>query len=118
PFLPSKYKIGKYILKLRIPVLLIVVILIVPAFLAQSETNFLYGTGDNPEESRAGQDEKSIEDAFGKYTPMVLLVRNGDLAREDALVTELDKLDDVKRSVYYVGKVGTGITQEYLYEYV
>src|SRR5699024_4144850 len=38
PFLPSKYKIGKYILKLRIPVLLIVVIQIVPAFLAQSET--------------------------------------------------------------------------------
>src|SRR5699024_4091127 len=71
--LSNKYKIEKYILKLRIPVLLIVVILIVPAFLAQSETNFLYGTGDNPEESRAGQDEKSIEDAFGKYTPMVLL---------------------------------------------
>src|SRR5699024_10778206 len=47
-FLPSKYKIGKYILKLRISVLLRVVILIVPALLARSETNCLYGTGDNP----------------------------------------------------------------------
>src|SRR5699024_1358111 len=83
------------------------------AFLAQSETNFLYGTGDNPEESRAGQDEKSIEDAFGKYTPMVLLVPNGDLAREDALVTELDNLDEVKSSVSYVGTIGTGVRAEY-----
>src|SRR5699024_10688260 len=86
------------------------------AFLAQSETNILYGTGDNPEESRAGQDEKSIEDAFGKYTPMVLLVPNGDLAREDALVTELDNLDDVKSSVSYVGTIGTGIPPEHLDE--
>lgn len=116
PFLPSKYKIGKFIVKLRIPVLLLVMILIVPAFLAQSETDFLYGTGDNPEDSRAGQDEKSIEDTFDKYTPMVLLVPNGDLAREDALVTELDNLDDVKSSVSYVGTIGTGIPPEYLDE--
>src|SRR5690625_1793481 len=37
--LPNKYNIGKYLIKLRIPALLIVAILIVPAFLAQSETN-------------------------------------------------------------------------------
>src|SRR5699024_12817886 len=74
PFLTSKYKIGKYILKLRIPVLLIVVILIVPAFLAQSEINFLYGTGDNTKVSHAGQDEKRIEDAIVKYTPIDIVV--------------------------------------------
>src|SRR5699024_10480525 len=105
PFLPSKYKIGKFIVKLLIPVLLVVMILIVPAFLAQSETDFPYGTGDNPEDSRAGQDEKSIEDTFDKSTPMVLLVPNGDLARDDALVTELDNLGDVKSSVSYVGTI-------------
>src|SRR5690625_4839835 len=56
PFVPREYNIGKHITKLRIPMLLIVALLIVPAFLAQSETNFIYGAGDHAEESRAGQD--------------------------------------------------------------
>src|SRR5699024_10452178 len=43
---PTKYSIGKYIVKTTIPVLLILLLLIVPAFLAQKETNFLYGMGD------------------------------------------------------------------------
>src|SRR5690625_4672985 len=48
--LPSKYNIGKHLIKLRIPMLLIVLILIIPAFLAQSKTNFIYGMGELPEE--------------------------------------------------------------------
>ncbi|WP_269409777.1 efflux RND transporter permease subunit [Lentibacillus daqui] len=116
PFLPSKYNIGKYIMKLRIPVLLIVAILIVPAFLAQSHTNFLYGTGEHPHDTRAGQDAKKIEDVFGKFTPMVLLVPKGDLAREEEMVQDLDELDDVKSTVSYVNTVGAGIPPEYLDE--
>src|SRR5690625_3680203 len=53
PFLPSKYNIGKYIVKLRIPVLLLVAILIVPAFLAQGNTDFLYGDGGNAEDRKS-----------------------------------------------------------------
>src|SRR5699024_4633608 len=115
-FLPSKYNIGKYIMKFRIPVLLIIAILIVPAFLAQGQTNFLYGTGGNPDNTRAGQDENEIEDVFDKFTPMVLLVPKGDLAREDELVHDLDNLDEVKSTVSYVNTVGAGIPPEYLDE--
>ncbi|SFA94039.1 hypothetical protein SAMN04488072_10437 [Lentibacillus halodurans] len=113
-FLPSVYKVGKYVMKLRIPALLIVMILIVPSFLAQSQTNFLYGTGGHPEDTRAGSDEAEIEDTFGKFTPMVLLVPNGDIAREEELVQELDGLNDVKSVVSYVNTVGAGIPPEYL----
>src|SRR5699024_5562176 len=67
-WLPSKYPIGKYFVKMRIPVLLLIAILIVPAFLAQSETNFLYGMGEHPEHTRAGQDTQAIEETFGKFT--------------------------------------------------
>lgn len=116
PFLPSKYNIGKYIVKLRIPVLVIIAILIVPAFLAQGQTDFLYGTGGNPDNTRAGQDENEIEAVFDKFTPMVLLVPKGDLAREDELVQDLDKLDEVKSTVSYVNTVGAGIPPEYLDE--
>src|SRR5690625_2208113 len=43
PFMPSNYNIGNFVLKLRIPVVILVLFLIVPAFLAQSKTNFIYG---------------------------------------------------------------------------
>src|SRR5699024_11192537 len=48
--IPNRYPIGNFVLKLRIPVLIFIVILIVPAFLAQNETNFIYGMGDSQED--------------------------------------------------------------------
>lgn len=113
-WLPTKYNIGKYLIKLRIPVLILVAILIVPAFLAQSETDFIYGMGEQPEDTRAGDDTAKIEDVFGKFTPMVLLVPKGDLAREDELVSELSDLKHIKSTVAYTSAIGTAIPAEYL----
>lgn len=118
PLLPSKYNIGKSIMKLRIPVMLIVLISIVPAFMAQSETNFIYGMGEHPENTRAGEDAMDIENAFGKFTPMVLLVEKGDLAREDELIQELSNLSPVKSIMSYTNTVGAAIPPEYLDESV
>ncbi|WP_253286852.1 RND family transporter [Virgibacillus sp. MSJ-26] len=115
-WIPTKYNIGKYLLKLRIPVLALIAILIIPAFLAQSQTNFIYGMGELPDNTRAGQDTAKIEDVFGKYTPMVLLVPKGDLAREDELVGELSDLKQVKSTVAYTNTVGVAIPPEYLDE--
>ncbi|MGM8365284.1 efflux RND transporter permease subunit [Virgibacillus sp. W0181] len=114
--IPNRYPIGKYVMKLRIPVLILVLLLIVPAFLAQSETNFLYGMGENPADTRAGQDEKEIENVFDKFTPIVLLVPKGDLAREEELVDELSDLKHVKSTTAYTSAIGTGIPPEYLEE--
>ena len=113
---PNKYRFGKYLTKLRIPMLLIVILLIVPAFLAQSKTDFIYGMGDHPENTRAGQDVMQIEEAFGKYTPMVLLVEKGDLPREAELIKELKTLHHVKSVVSYTEAIGTAIPPEYLDE--
>lgn len=114
PLLPSEYNIGKYVMKLRIPMLLFAVLVIVPAFLAQSGTDFIYGMGELSEDSRAGQDAAVIEDEFGKYTPMVFLVPKGDLARENELIEELEKQNDVKSIVSYTNAVGAAIPPEYL----
>lgn len=111
---PNKFNIGKHIVKLRIPVLLVVAILIVPAFLAQSETNFIYGDGDHPENTRAGSDAMEIEEVFEKYNPMVLLVQKGDLAREEELLQELNDLDPVTSTMSYTNAVGTAIPPEYV----
>lgn len=113
-WLPSHYQVGHLFLKLRIPVLILISLLIIPAFLAQGQTNFIYGMGDPPENTRAGKDAMQIEENFGKYTPMILLVPHGDIAREEQLVNELEKLQPIQSVISYVNVVGTVIPAEYL----
>lgn len=115
-FIPNRYPIGHFVMKLRIPILILIIVIIVPAFMAQKETDFIYGMGENPDNTRAGQDAKEIEDLFDKFTPMVLLVPKGDIAREEALVDELSDLEHVKSTVDYTSVVGTGVPPEFLEE--
>lgn len=113
-WIPTKYQLGKHLVKLRIPVLVMIALLIVPAFLAQGKTNFLYGMGEQPETSRAGEDAVKIEETFGKFTPMVLLVPKGDLARESELISELSDLHQIKSTIAYTSVIGVTIPPEYL----
>ncbi len=115
-WIPSKYNVGKYLIKLRFPILILIAIIIIPAFLAQGKTNFLYGMGELPEDTRAGQDAIQIDQAFGKFTPLVLLVPEGDLAREDKLARDLDNLPEVKSVISYTKAVGLAIPKEFLDE--
>jgi len=114
PLIPSFTKIGSMVVKLRIPSLLLVALLIVPAFMAQSETNFIYGLGDQPESTRAGSDKMIIQEEFGAYTPMVLLVPKGDLAKEEAFIQDIQKIDQVSSVLAYVNTVSSAIPPEYL----
>ncbi|WP_117161026.1 RND family transporter [Paraliobacillus sp. X-1268] len=116
PLLPNMRKIGNSVVKVRIPVLLLVFLLIIPAFLAQSNTTFTYGTGDQPEQTRAGSDKIEVEDAFGKYTSMVLLVPKGDVAKEEDLVQDLEAFGSVTTVLSYVNTVSSAIPPEYLDE--
>ncbi|WP_084787556.1 efflux RND transporter permease subunit [Anaerobacillus alkalidiazotrophicus] len=115
-FVPSFKGIGARLLKIKIPSLIIVFAIFIPSFLAQSNTNFMYGLGDQPEGTRAGSDFNMIEEAFGELTPIVLLVPKGDLVRETELVQELQKLNHVTSVISYVSTVGTVIPPEFLDE--
>lgn len=118
PFVPKFKNVGNKVVKLKIPSLLLVFLLIVPAFLAQSETNFIYGMGEHPPATRAGVDEKKIEDEFGKNTQVVLLVPKGDVAKEEKLVQDLEKMEHVTNVLAYVNAVSAAIPTEYLDESV
>lgn len=113
-FIPTTFRIAKPILNLRIPIVLIVLLTILPAYLAQGETNFLYGMGEHPIESRAGSDAAKVEAEFGKYTPMVLLVPKGDFVREDRLASDLQNLPDIQSVVSYTKTVGIAIPDQFL----
>ena len=116
PIVPAFKNVGRRVMKFRIPSLILVFVLIVPAFLAQSETDFIYGIGEQPESTRAGADVVKIDEEFGKNTQMVLLVPKGDLAKEEALVDELEDMKHVTSVVSYVNMVDAAIPPEFLDE--
>ncbi len=111
---PSFKGIGAKILKLRYPALILVSLLIVPSFIAQGSTSFIYGLGDLPDTTRAGADAALIEETFGESTPIVVLVPNDDIAKEEELVNQLEELDYVDSVMAYANVVGTGIPAEFL----
>lgn len=116
PFIPPFRKVGQFVMKFRIPAMLLVLVIIVPSFLAQSNTNFIYGSGEHPPGSRAGQDATAIEDTFGKSTPVVVLVPRGDMAKETELSNQLKNMDHVTSIVSYPNTVGSVIPSDYLDE--
>src|SRR5690606_39932652 len=59
--IPSFKGVGRFVVKIRILSLLLVLLLIVPAFLAQCQTNFTYVLGDQPESTRARSEEHTSE---------------------------------------------------------
>ncbi|MGY3715748.1 efflux RND transporter permease subunit [Sutcliffiella cohnii] len=115
-FVPSFKGTGEKLLKLKAPSLILVFAILVPAFLAQSNTQFTYGLGDQPETTRAGSDFKLIEETFGESTPLVLLVPKGDLVKEAQLVEKLENIDHVTSVISYVNAIGSVIPPEYLDE--
>ncbi|MGM0853507.1 MAG: efflux RND transporter permease subunit [Bacillota bacterium] len=113
-FVPSFTGIGNKVLKLKVPSLIFVFAILVPAFLGQTNTSFIYGTGEQPENTRVGSDFKKVEEAFGETTPIVLLVPKGDVAKEEELVKDIEALDYVTGVIAYVNQVGAEIPPDYL----
>ncbi|AOM84262.1 efflux RND transporter permease subunit [Salisediminibacterium beveridgei] len=116
PMFPQFRNIGRRVLKLRFISIGIVLILIVPAYLAQQETSFIYGIGEQPEDTRLGTDEQAVDEVFGQTTPILLLVPEGDVPRELAMEQELSSIPAVDSIMSYNEMIGSMIPQEHLDE--
>ncbi|MDR1158204.1 MAG: MMPL family transporter [Oscillospiraceae bacterium] len=114
PFLPSHRDPGQLLPKLRIPALILVALLIVPGFLAQRRGDFTYGFGGLGEHSRNGRDNATVDEAFGRFNPIVLLVPRGDVAREKLLDETCSALPHVTSVVSYATAVGAEIPEAFL----
>lgn len=100
---------------LKAPVLIIMMLIIIPSFLAQSSNTFLYGSEALVEGTRIGNDEIIIEDTFGRNTPIILLVPIGDPVKEKLLVEELEREhSEITSVISYSTAVGIEIPPEYL----
>lgn len=107
--LPELRGAGRHLLRVRVPAMLLLLLLIVPCFLAQSRADFLYGNGDPDPTTRYGRDTLAVDGTFGKSTAAVVLVPRGDTGREAELCAALEKADHVTDVVAYVTAVGADI---------
>ncbi len=115
-FMTGLRKIHLLLSKIAVPAVIIVLILIVPSFLGQSRTSFLYGNDTLDPHTRYGKDTIAVEKQFGKSTVMALLVPRGEVAKEEALTSKLKEHTQVTGVVSYVTEVGAAIPPEYLNE--
>ena len=113
--IPEMKKVGGGLMKIRIPVLILALIVVIPCFLAQRSNSYTYGSGDIAA-AKLQSDTAAIEETFGKSNPLVILVPNGDVARENELGKALEGLPHVTSVVSYAGMVGTAVPSEFLDE--
>lgn len=114
PFLPSFKGFGKLAVRICIPLAVVIVLAIVPSFLAQQENAFLYGSsGMHSEGSRVREEAEWIESTFGEAQQMVLLIPEGDMVSEEALTKELGMIGNVTSVISYTNTAGKEIPVEF-----
>ena len=98
-FIPPSKNIYSLLRRVAVPVSIIVAVVIVPAYLGQSQTDFLYGYNSD----EAGDDSITA-----------LLVPRGEAAKEELLCADIQNLPYVSSVMSYVKTVGFGIPPEFL----
>ena len=114
-FMPSFRGLGRCVTRMMFPVLAVLLVLIVPAFLGSGQNSYYYGAshifGAN---TQLGADMAAIEDVFGKSDTYVLMVPKGNSAREKALSDAMKELPQVSGVLSYVDNAGSVIPTEYV----
>ena len=104
--IPELGRVGRVLVKVRIPALILVILVVVPCFLGQSRADFLYGMGNPDPGVQYGADTELINSEFGESQAIVLLVPRGDPGAEAELAEELAETDHVTSVMSYAGTVG------------
>lgn len=116
PFYPDFHKISSVIMKVRIPVFVLVMLLVLPSIVAQGKNTFIYG-GSRVYSSRAtqmGRDLLAIEDEYGASNTAVVMVPKGNIKEEIALNDELKKQEFVTSVISYVNTAGNSIPVDFV----
>ena len=96
---------------------MLVLVLVVPCFLAQQKTDFMYGSsGMNTPESQVGQEKALINETFGEANTFALMVPKGQWGLEKELSANLSTLPEVTSVLSIVDVVGSEIPLDYLPE--
>ncbi|NBI63149.1 hypothetical protein D3Z38_08850 [Clostridiales bacterium] len=115
--LPGFGGFAKLVLKMRSPAVILFLIIMVPAFLAQGSNDFRYGAGEifGPG-TDAYAERVQVEEDFGRTNQLVLMVPKGDTAKEQRLSQEIHQIPQVINVLSYVDLAGPEVPPEYLDE--
>ncbi len=114
--IPELKGVGKLLLKLKIPALILVLILLIPCYRAQERSDFIYGMGEANAAMKLGHDSLIINKTFGRSISTAILVPKGNKASELLLCEELKKMEHTTSVLSYVSTVGNTIPSEFLDE--
>ena len=112
--MPDFKKSGSLLMKVRIPFLILALVVVIPSFLAQSNTQFMYGMGSITSVSRVGKDTLYIEEKFGRQNALVLLVPKENVGKETELCDALSQIPYVTSVVSFATAVGAEIPPEFV----
>ncbi len=113
--IPNFGPVGKAISKVRFGIIAVALLLAIPALLAQSKNQFLYG--DSSASAGAGkalQERNEIIGKFGVNNAIMLLVPVGDTAGEIALADDLEAQPQVLRVTALVTIADSAIARGFL----
>ena len=116
PFVPGFGGFARFVMKARIPLLILTILVVPVLWLAQNQNSFYYGGSEvyTSEATQLGRDTKAIRDLYGTSNPVVLMVPRGDLEKESAMNAELLELDYVTSVISYANSVGNSIPSDFV----
>lgn len=105
---------AKLVSKIRIPAMILLLLVMAPAFLAQGSNDFRYGAGELfGEETTVYAERMQVERDFGRKNQLVLMVPRGNTAKEKALSEEIHRIPQVTNVLSYVDVAGAQVPLEY-----
>ena len=105
--------------KIRIPATLLFLVLLIPAWIMQTNNSYYYGMSRlYKADHTVSLEAEKIEEVFGLSNTMVLMVPKGDTQKEYRLVKELEQEDDLASILSYVSIAGTSVPEEMMPEAV
>ena len=115
-FYPDFTKLSHGVLKMRIPVITLIVIIAVPCLIAQGRNDFYYGGSRvySTDQTQMGRDLLAVEDEYGASNPLVIMVPKGHLDKETQLNDALLADEDVSSVISYVNTVGSSIPDDFV----
>lgn len=116
PLMPDFKNIGRVLSGIFIPVTIVVGLAVLPAFLAQGQTVFMYGNSAEDPNRDIGRSNIAITEQFGRTNILALLVPKGDIVKEYELSVRLSDHPFIKNVVSYATSVGTTVPAGFLDE--
>jgi predicted RND superfamily exporter protein len=111
-FMPNFTNLGRFVHRAKWVILVVVLIVLIPAFKGSRANSFIYGMGAYPEGTRIAEDTAFIENHYGLQQQMSLLVDRHDIPAQLKIQKALEEQPEVKSIISYVCMVDPAIPPE------